>query len=98
MWTVKICLRPDADVLDIFIVGREPDGGRVILSPDGSVKKVINGIESNPSLRIPTELAPELMAALHRMGVIPPAQSFYEGKLDAMTEHLKDLRKMLKLS
>lgn len=90
-WQIKIVDVGYKFTRDIFIFRRL---GNEIETIDG--KKCNAGDEIKPALELEPEALQELADELARVGY-KPQKGFEQGKLEAISEHLKDLRKLLKL-
>jgi hypothetical protein len=95
-WEVRITENPATAMRDIYIVRRFP--GKVeILQSD---MRTVESIDPGAGLAEPTmRLSPGIFQALvDEMKQQKPSEGkFTEGKLDAMSDHLADLRHLLKL-
>lgn len=79
---------------DIYIFRRLPNGNAEML--DGSELKQGTEIAAKPTLFLNPEQLQALVNALNDNG-FKPQEGFVEGELKGTKEHLKDLRKLLKL-
>lgn len=97
---IKIQDRPSQFLIDIFIFRRTHDNKIVIYGysnmEDTIREKTFLATDAiPPTLTIPTNLLPILLEAITKQGVKPPEQSFVNGKLEATTAHLEDMRKLV---
>lgn len=79
----------------LWIVSRTAQGRTVSYSD--REETFTEGAAAKPSLFLTDEDLPLLMNELSRLGVKLPEQSKVEGLYEAQSEHLRDLRKLLKL-
>lgn len=96
-WQIRI--QPSLSRLgDEVVIYRKLHDGRVeVYNPISDEYAVVDhGISVKP-LYFPDGISQALFDALHKRGMKPKEQSFVEGKLESQSEHLKDLRKLLKL-
>ena len=97
-WKVKIVESPDTLLRKIFIYRKHVDGSITILHDNGVVESTPRGSAIlKPTLEIMEDMLRPLLDALLEVGIKSKDQSFVEGKLESTGEHLKDLRKLLKL-
>lgn len=97
-WKIKINSSNWRPGFDVFIFKQKSDGTVDVLSAD-KIKNYEEGaeIDIKSSIYFDPEIAQEMATALNEIG-INPKKEFVEGKLEAQTEHLNDLRKLLKLT
>lgn len=87
---------------DIFVV-KETPVGRFIVREENNVvteEKIEEGAQSHqvrPNMSLNKEMLQSLLIEITNIGIKLPEQSNVEGKYQAQSEHLKDLRKLLKL-
>ena len=103
-WQIEIYRKPATSLTDIYIFRRVDHYGQmIVLIPHGPDKvaeerTIKEDTSPPPSITIPNDLLPLLLDALMSHGIKSPEQSFIQGKLEATENHLKDMRKLLKLS
>ncbi|MFA5795528.1 MAG: hypothetical protein WC980_10745 [Candidatus Brocadiia bacterium] len=98
----KVKISESFETMSCFIYFYTEEGGVVhILEADGHTMRKLDPnnaqIHNFNKFVIPQKFLSPLMDALREMGVKPKDQSFTEGELKAQTNHLKDLRRLLKL-
>lgn len=108
-WEVEISTpRWHKLITDIIIFRRvegEPDKIKQLVMTENShpnngtkweIKEVpIDTINALPTLQLPREVLEPLAKALHGMGIDGGSGSKLAGKVEAQTEHLKDLRQIV---
>lgn len=83
-------------MVDVLIWRHLPGGEIEMLGPDGEKTKLpTDGSYTQPTLRINQDFLPLLAEALNRKGIQLPEKAFTEGKLEAMTDHLSDMRRLV---
>lgn len=104
-WKIEVRQRPHMFLTDIWIFRRGNNNKVVVWLPHrdaaGQIieeKEYDYGMVDLPaSLTLPSDLVPNLLAAIIENGVKPPEQQYTAGKLEAVQAHLGDLRQLLKL-
>ncbi len=99
-WKVKINDFDTFDSVKLYIYRTKPgnsESGTEILGSNGIVSTISRGDQLMPTLEVAREMLPAIMEALIVYGTKPKDQGKTEGQLEAQTEHLQDLRKLLKL-
>ena len=96
-WKVEIRQQPATDLREIWIYRRRMDNKTEVVQSDTDTINTydITKDDIKPTLKLPYDIFAALVDAIH--GYKPTEGKFTEGKLEAMSEHLKDLRKLLKL-
>lgn len=97
---IQILERPGALDKEVYISYRE--GGKIMLvgfDQGNMIEKIVTpgAVKENPTMILSDHLMQELLRALLDYGIKPTDQSKTEGLYEAQSEHLKDLRTMLKL-
>lgn len=96
-WKIRIN-RPVARTGHEVFIYRELDGGKIeTYDPGTTIAQTLAMGEAGVPLYFPEGTLDAMFEALQTKGFKPKDQSFVEGKLEAQTEHLEDLRHMLKL-
>lgn len=87
------------DSMEIYFFDRGPNYKAVALPMDLVFKKMEEGKEYEPSLRIPGLMLPgflkALVSALDKSGVRSPSVDKVEGELKATKYHLDDMRRLV---
>jgi len=92
-----------SNVMDVWILQDRPDGlyiaEPIIKNPsDVKMRQHEEGVISlEPTMRISHFILQELVNELLSIGYTPEREAKNEGKLEAMGNHLQDLRHLLKL-
>lgn len=97
-WKVKIIDKGYTTIYDIFIYCKG-FGNKINLVQKGGeiLESFEDGVVQDPSVRLDREQLQAFANALNEMG-INPQKEYVQGKLEATENHLKDMRKLLKLS
>lgn len=96
-WQVKINSYVDRFGRGLYIIRRNEKEGRMeVLQSDGRVMVSDMGVAVEPSLFLSEEVFQSLVDAIHK-DYKPSEGKFTEGKLEAQTKHLEDLRALLHL-
>lgn len=95
-WQVEIRENPAMLGADVYIFYRRYDG-KTIIFKDKEEVVVEMGARAEPSFHLTDEMLQAFANALSRVEIRPREASKTEGLLEAQSEHLKDLRKLLKL-
>jgi len=87
---------------DIFVVKETPTGRFIIREKNGieveeKIEENAQSYQVRPNVSLNREMLQSLLVEITNIGVKLPEQSNVEGKYQAQSEHLKDLRKLLKL-
>jgi len=95
-WKVKIIDKGYTRLLDIFLYCN--NGNKIeLVQKGGETSEVFeDGAVKEPSFKLLPEQLQAFADALNKMG-INPQKEYVEGKLEATENHLKDMRKLLKL-
>lgn len=98
-WQIKIRDVGYKTTRDLYIFRRAFNGETEVMQPDGTIQKFKEGEAANvkPLLELEPEMLQELADELAHNGY-RPQKGFLEGKLEATTNHLKDMRTLLKLT
>lgn len=92
-WKIQIASPGYKLTRDVYIF-RETFDRKIEVMNVGIVE---DGVASKPSLELNDEQLQAFAEALNSIG-IKPQQGYVEGKLEATESHLKDMRKLLKLT
>ena len=92
-WKIKIIDKGYKLEREVYIFRKLPNGNIGMLGV-GEIKE--GDVLCKPTLELNPEQLQVFADALNEIG-IKPQKGFLEGKVEAQSEHLKDLRKLLKL-
>ena len=96
-WIIKIIDKGYKFTRDIYIYRRVMNGTEVMNGDDTcTIYAEGTQIPDKPTLSLNPEILQAFADALAEIG-IKPQKGFLEGKVESQSEHLKDLRKLLKL-
>jgi hypothetical protein len=98
-WKVEIQVQPGRIAPALFIYRVTPYGKMEFVKKMGEGYVTFETVEegaAQPFIEMPMEILEAFYMALNRK-FLPKSGSHTEGKLEAMTNHLSDLRHMLKL-
>lgn len=93
-WTIKIIDSPYSFSRDVYIFRKSANGIEVlendalVLYPEGCA------LPSKPAIKLDQEALQELADELGRAGY-KPEKGLAQGKLEAMTQHLEDMRRLV---
>ena len=101
-WKIKITQRVAQNLVDIFIYKDSFNDGKIMLwtSKENDTFQITEFDKYShiiPSFSMPESLLPFLLKELREMNIKDPEESYLKGKLEATENHLKDVRKLLKL-
>jgi hypothetical protein len=100
-WIVKIQSPIQKTGKEMFIYRKTPIGQVTVYNPSTKTELTLSQGQDIPEefiLYFPDEsLLDAVFDSLQSKGFKPKEQSFVEGKLESQSEHLQDLRKLLKL-
>ncbi len=87
---------------DIFVVKETPAGRFIIREENGKeveekIEESVHSYQLRPNVSLNKEMLQSLLVEITNIGIKLPEQSNVEGRYQAQSEHLKDLRKLLKL-
>lgn len=96
-WIVTIRERPGMSGKEIFIYRRASFSKIDVVRGPDIIETSDYGTDIKASIVLEPEMFQPLLEALLNNGVLPKYHSKIEGLLEAQTEHLNDLRHLLKL-
>ena len=100
-WQIKIQSPIQKIGKEMFLYRKSPTGQVSVYNPSNKIEQTLTEGQIVPEefiLYFPDEsLLDAVFQSLQRDGYKPKEQSFVEGKFESQSEHLQDLRKLLKL-
>lgn len=95
-WIVDVRHEPAKYGRSIWIYRRDMNGKTILLKSDGTEQEVKYDDSVPPTMYLDENVFQKLIEAIGP-SYKAPEKPYLEGKVEAQSEHLKDLRKLLKL-